>query len=167
MTARRLVTAILLLLNFQQAVLGFEHVPNSPCADLCSGNPQNTLVNDVVCLDGDYFNTPDGQAFRKCVACELNSTAVDTAINQSDVDWGLCMLCKVALWRHNTDTASNIQHAIHRVRMPLRKACAENQYLQPVRCDLRAFSRRHRISVIERFVGLQSELGVLQRRRVR
>lgn len=97
MTARRLVTTILLL-TFLQSVLGFGHVPNSPCADLCSGNPQNTLQNNVVCLDGDYFNTTDGQAFRKCVACELNSTAADTANNQSDVAWGLCMLCKVLLW---------------------------------------------------------------------
>lgn len=91
MTARRLVTATFLL-TFLRAVLGFGHVPNSPCTDVCSGNPQNTLKNDVVCLDEDYINNPDGQALRNCVACELNSTAVDTANNQSDVDWGLCML---------------------------------------------------------------------------
>lgn len=90
MTARLLTTT--LLLGFLQTVFGFGHVPNSPCSSVCSGNPQNTLENDVVCLDHDYFNTTDGEAYRKCVACELGSTAVDTANNQSDVEWALCML---------------------------------------------------------------------------
>ena len=96
MTARLLTTT--LLLAFLQAVSGFGHVPNSPCSDLCSGNPHNTLENDVVCLDDDYFNTTQGEAFRKCAACELDSTAVDTSNNQSDVEWALCMLLEVPLW---------------------------------------------------------------------
>jgi hypothetical protein len=97
MTVRPVVTTILLL-SCLRAVLGFGHVANSQCADLCSGNPHDTLHNDVVCLDNDYFNSADGKAFRKCVACELNSTAVDTANNQTDVEWGLCMLCRTFLW---------------------------------------------------------------------
>jgi len=89
MTARRLVTATFLL-TCLQAVLSFQHVPNSPCTDVCSGNPQNTLEKDVVCFDTDYTDNKDGEALRNCVACELNSTAVDTANNQSDVEWALC-----------------------------------------------------------------------------
>lgn len=128
MTAHRLVTTFLLL-ALLQAVHGFGHVPNSPCSSLCSGNPQNTLKNDVVCLDEDFYNSTDGNAFRHCMACELNSTAVDTANNQSDVDWGLCMLCEVPALRINADKICNSQFEIYCIRMSLRMAGAANQHL--------------------------------------
>lgn len=85
MRLTRLLTTTLLVFH----VLAFDHVPDSPCSDVCSGKSQNTLDNAVVCLDRDYFNTTEGIAFRSCTACELNSTAVDAAKNQSDVDWAL------------------------------------------------------------------------------
>lgn len=91
MKSARLLSTSLLLLAFLQSAYAFGHVPGSPCADLCSGNPQNTLANDVVCLDNDFFDSADGEAIHKCIACQLNSTAVDTAANQSDVEWALRM----------------------------------------------------------------------------
>lgn len=63
-------------------------VPGSPCADTCSQNNLN-YANDTVCLDA-AFQTGGGQDFRQCTTCLLNSTAVDTANNISDVYWGLC-----------------------------------------------------------------------------
>lgn len=62
-------------------------VPRSPCADICSSNDLN-LANDTVCLDDDY-QTGEGQQFRQCTTCLLNSTAVDSTTNISDVYWGL------------------------------------------------------------------------------
>jgi hypothetical protein len=43
-------------------------------------------------LDEQYQNTIGGRRLEDCVGCLLNSTAVDAANNQSDVEWGLCML---------------------------------------------------------------------------
>jgi hypothetical protein len=80
------------LLAFLQSAYAFGHVPGSPCTEVCSGNPQDTLANDVVCLDADYVNSTSGKPFYDCITCELNSTAVDRATNQSDVEWGLRMI---------------------------------------------------------------------------
>ena len=81
---RLLATAV--FLAFLHSAISFGHVPG-PCSDVCSGN---TLEEAVVCLDKDYTDSADGKSFHDCVACELGSTAVDTATNQTDVEWGLC-----------------------------------------------------------------------------
>ena len=60
----------------------------SSCAEACSAQDLN-YANDTVCLDEDY-RSGRGQLFRECTTCLLNSTAVDTAQNVSDVYWGLC-----------------------------------------------------------------------------
>ena len=69
---------------------GLESVPGSPCAPICDADSEGDLKDDVVCLDGQYSSTQRGKNFKQCVACQLNSTAVDTANNVTDVDWAFC-----------------------------------------------------------------------------
>ncbi|KIX00506.1 uncharacterized protein Z518_10646 [Rhinocladiella mackenziei CBS 650.93] len=64
-------------------------VSGSPCESVCSD--AGNLEDDIVCLDADYQSLSKGRAFQKCVGCQLNSTAVDTGKNETDVEWGLCM----------------------------------------------------------------------------
>ena len=75
--------AILILLQLSQA---FQFVPNSPCASTCR---DGTLTDDAVCLDAEYGSTGGGKRLESCVGCLLNSTAVDTAKNETDVEYGL------------------------------------------------------------------------------
>lgn len=65
----------------------FQFVPDSPCEPVCQ---DGNLSEDAVCLDDSYRNTENGTRIQECVGCLLNSTAVDTASNQTDVEWGLC-----------------------------------------------------------------------------
>lgn len=85
--AAYVLTAILSI-SFSDTASALQTVPGSQCADLCTQNDLN-YANNTVCLDEDY-QTGGGQQFRECTTCLLNSTAVDTASNISDVYWGLC-----------------------------------------------------------------------------
>lgn len=82
--------SLIILLYILNLATAYQYVPNSPCESQCR---EGTLAEDAVCLDEQYQNTTGGQRLEDCVACLLNSTAVDTANNQSDVEWGLCMRC--------------------------------------------------------------------------
>ncbi|KAL4984027.1 hypothetical protein BDW68DRAFT_190803 [Aspergillus falconensis] len=65
--------------------------PGSPCESACS--PTNdTLPSEIVCLDSEYNSTEVGRKFEDCIACQLQSTFVDDASRQSDVEWGLYIL---------------------------------------------------------------------------
>ncbi|KAL4770434.1 hypothetical protein BDW60DRAFT_218096 [Aspergillus nidulans var. acristatus] len=65
--------------------------PGSPCESACS--PANaTLPSEIVCFDSEYNNTEVGRKFEGCIACQLQSTFVDDASKQSDVEWGLSIL---------------------------------------------------------------------------
>ncbi|RDW81397.1 uncharacterized protein DSM5745_04954 [Aspergillus mulundensis] len=67
---------------------GLRTTPGSPCASTCS--PTNdTLPSEVVCLDSEYNTTEAGRKFEGCIACQLQSTFVDDASRESDVEWGL------------------------------------------------------------------------------
>lgn len=79
-----LLTVLLRLTSALQTVAG------SPCESVCAD--AGTLEGDVVCLDADYQSLPQGRAYQNCVACQLNSTSVDTSKNETDVEWALCML---------------------------------------------------------------------------
>lgn len=81
---------LVVLLSRVAKITAFQTVPGSPCAEVCAGSHAGTLAQDVVCLDNLYDTSVNGSNFKECVACELNSTAVDTARNESDVEWGLC-----------------------------------------------------------------------------
>ena len=74
-----LLTALLCVTNALQSV------PGSPCDSVCAN--AGTLESDVVCLDANYQSLDSGRAFQKCIACQLNSTAVDTTNNETDVAW--------------------------------------------------------------------------------
>lgn len=80
---RRLI-ALLCLLQFTTA---YQFVADSPCEPQCR---EGSLSEDAVCLDEQYKSTDGGRRLETCVGCLLNSTAVDAANNQSDVEWGLC-----------------------------------------------------------------------------
>lgn len=82
-----LYLAICLLTIALRLTSALPTVAGSPCESVCvnAGDP----VEDVVCLDADYQNLENGRAFQKCVSCQLNSTAVDTERNETDVGFGL------------------------------------------------------------------------------
>jgi len=85
--AAYVLTAVLSI-SFSSPASALQTVPDSSCADTCTQNDLN-YANSTVCLD-DAYQTGAGQQFRECTTCLLNSTAVDTANNISDVYWGLC-----------------------------------------------------------------------------
>jgi hypothetical protein len=84
---RSLPLIAILLLSFLHIAAAYQYVEGSPCANLCN---EGTLIDDAVCLDAQYADTANGTRLESCVGCLLNSTAVDTANNQTDVEWGLC-----------------------------------------------------------------------------
>lgn len=83
--ALRSLIALLCLVHIAAA---FQYVPDSPCEPQCR---EGTLTEDAVCLDNLYQDSNNGSRLQECVACLLNSTAVDQAKNETDVEWGLCM----------------------------------------------------------------------------
>lgn len=87
--APRYVALLYLLTAFLRVTYALRSVSGSPCDSVCAD--AGTLEDDVVCLDANYQSLDSGRAFQKCVACQLNSTAVDTANNETDVGWGLRM----------------------------------------------------------------------------
>ncbi|KIW72245.1 hypothetical protein PV04_00453 [Phialophora macrospora] len=87
---RQIALLYLLLTAFLSVTSAIQSVPGSPCEAVCSD--AGTLENDVVCLDANYQSLSSGRAFQKCVACQLNSTAVDTVNNNTDVEFGLLAL---------------------------------------------------------------------------
>lgn len=82
------VLTALLCLSFSTPTSALQTVPGSPCESICTSDDLN-FANDTVCLDASY-QSGEGQQFRECTSCLLNSTAVDRANNISDVYWGLC-----------------------------------------------------------------------------
>lgn len=83
-----LYLAICLLTIVLRPASALPTVPGSSCESVCTN--AGDLVEDVVCLDADYQNLENGRAYQKCVSCQLNSTAVDTGKNETDVEFGLC-----------------------------------------------------------------------------
>lgn len=80
---------LLIVFHFPSTTTAIQSVPGSPCESVC--RDAGSIEDDVVCLDANYQSLGAGRAFQTCVACQLNSTAVDTANNQTDVEWGLRM----------------------------------------------------------------------------
>lgn len=78
---------IIYLLAALHLTSALQSVAGSPCESVCAD--AGDLNADVVCLDAEYQSLSQGRAFQRCVACELNSTAVDTSKNETDVTWGL------------------------------------------------------------------------------
>jgi hypothetical protein len=66
--------------------------PGSPCADVC-GSTTNTTSAEISCLDQSYNQTTKGKDFEKCISCQLDSDFHNANTGESDVNWGLCMLC--------------------------------------------------------------------------
>ncbi|KAG9785202.1 hypothetical protein KCU88_g2564, partial [Aureobasidium melanogenum] len=81
---------ICLLTALPRLILALQSVPGSPCESVCS--VAGSLEDDVICLDADYKSLDNGRKLQKCVACQLNSTAVDTSNNETDVGWALLAL---------------------------------------------------------------------------
>lgn len=79
---------LLLLLSTFPLATAFQIVPGSGCEAQCR---EGHVDEDAVCLDAEYRSDPGGRRIETCVSCLLNSTAVDTANNVTDVEWGLCM----------------------------------------------------------------------------
>ncbi|KKK17445.1 hypothetical protein ARAM_001070 [Aspergillus rambellii] len=68
--------------------LGLRTASGSPCASLCS--PSNdTAPSEIVCEDYQFRETAVGRKFQSCISCELNSTYVDSASDESDLEWAL------------------------------------------------------------------------------
>lgn len=82
------ILTVILSISLSKPVSALRTVPGSPCQKTCTDNNLN-FANDTVCLDNSYKDG-NGKQFRECTTCLLNSTAVDTAANISDVYWGLC-----------------------------------------------------------------------------
>lgn len=91
-------------------------VPFGPCASLC-GNTSDTTSDEIVCSDTDYQGTAAGQTAQACISCQLNSTAVDTATNTSDLQWALCRY-HLAEGNILADRMAR-QHPLHCVLLPL------------------------------------------------
>jgi hypothetical protein len=87
--------SLLVLLYLLHLTDAFRYVPGSPCQSSCE---VVNLDQDAVCLDDSYRDTENGTRIEDCVGCLLNSTAVDTANNATDVEWGLCMKTAHTLW---------------------------------------------------------------------
>lgn len=85
--AAYVLTAVLSI-SFATPASALRTVPGSPCEETCTQDNLN-FENNTVCLDEDY-KSGNGQGFRECTTCLLNSTAVDNTANTSDVYWGLC-----------------------------------------------------------------------------
>ncbi|KAI1622474.1 hypothetical protein EDD37DRAFT_651749 [Exophiala viscosa] len=81
---------ICLLTLLVRVTTALQSVTGSPCESVCAS--AGSLSDDVVCLDADYQSLQQGRAFNQCVACQLNSTAIDTSKNETDVEWGLLAL---------------------------------------------------------------------------
>ncbi|KIV94195.1 hypothetical protein PV10_01984 [Exophiala mesophila] len=91
----RLATAavclvLCLLTTLVRPATALQTVPGSPCQSTCAraGN----LQDNVVCLDADYGESETGRLYRECVSCQLNSTAIDTGKNETDVEFALIAL---------------------------------------------------------------------------
>ncbi|KAF3480899.1 uncharacterized protein GIQ15_06246 [Arthroderma uncinatum] len=72
-----------------QVVSGLRVTPRSPCSSVCGANLTETTGDDIVCHDPEFNTTAVGRRFRDCVSCELQSTFYDTALDETDVKWGL------------------------------------------------------------------------------
>lgn len=73
--------------------------PSSPqCADLCGNELSSTSGQEITCEDAAYASSTYGATFQACLACELSSTYVDAATNQSDLQWGLYNLRFALAW---------------------------------------------------------------------
>ncbi|RMZ75537.1 hypothetical protein DV738_g5403, partial [Chaetothyriales sp. CBS 135597] len=81
--------AFLAVLALVQLSGAFQYVPGSSCQSICANG---SLDADAVCLDAEFNSTAGGRRVRSCVGCLLNSTAVDTATNETDVEFGLLAL---------------------------------------------------------------------------
>lgn len=85
--------------------LSLEVTPNSVCSSRCDKNIANgadpsgtritkTCSSDLVCNDYEYdgsSSTEAGHRFKKCLTCELSSTAEGRNSKENDVYWALCM----------------------------------------------------------------------------
>lgn len=83
------LTIVPLWLLLSNTVVALHTVAGSPCTAVCTAESVGSLEDNVVCLDNDYSSTARGRAYKACVACQLNSTAVDENNNVTDVDWAL------------------------------------------------------------------------------
>ncbi len=86
-----LVTLTLLLLSLSSFSSSIQVTSSSPCQSVCDTATVGTVGDDIVCLDREFTSTTNGSNFRTCVECKLGSTAVDPAIGDTDVTWGLCL----------------------------------------------------------------------------
>ena len=88
----RLATAavylvLCLLTTLVRPATALQTVPGSPCQSTCA--QAGNLQDNVVCLDADYGESETGRLYRECVSCQLNSTAIDTGKNETDVEFAL------------------------------------------------------------------------------
>ncbi|KKK20483.1 hypothetical protein AOCH_007598, partial [Aspergillus ochraceoroseus] len=84
----RWAAVLVLLTQCSQVALGLRTASGSPCASLCS--PSNdTAPSEIVCEDYQFRETAVGRKFQSCISCELNSTYVDSASDESDLEWAL------------------------------------------------------------------------------
>ena len=86
-----LARVLLLLASWQWLIhTGYtlQVTSSSLCNSTCDGG-SGTYTSDLVCSDGDYENTAQGQSMRSCMTCLQNSTAYETA-RDNDIYWFLC-----------------------------------------------------------------------------
>jgi hypothetical protein len=88
----RMLAFILAVWINSSAVFALITTPGSPCADAC-GTTTNTTSGEISCVDQSYNQTTTGKIFEKCISCQLDSEFHDANTGESDVNWGLCMLC--------------------------------------------------------------------------
>ena len=155
----RSLVVFLYILNITTA---YQYVPNSPCEPQCK---EGTLTEDAVCLDEQYRDTPGGSRLETCVGCLLNSTAVDTANNQSDVEWGLCMKVHGRTQKH---TLTQTRYAsLHLVVMHVRRSRSASIDLESMSSVMPATERLRRIPDRQQYQRRRSRPRLLQRRSLR
>ena len=78
--------------HFISSANALEVVAGSNCTSHClsSLTAYSTNGSDVACHDSDYNTTVSGGTFQECVSCELESQAIDSQPDQSNLGWAFC-----------------------------------------------------------------------------
>jgi hypothetical protein len=154
-TSAPLRLLLCLLIVGLRVTSALQSVPGSPCEAVCSD--AGTLEDDVVCLDASYQSLASGRGFQKCVACQLNSTAVDTASNETDVEFGLCMYNSAKqIQKKSLTKASSSGPTLHTRRMHVCYSRTSHLHQQPLSSQLCPVERFSWIPDHKRFFGNRS-----------
>ncbi|KAI1438234.1 hypothetical protein GGR50DRAFT_483309 [Xylaria sp. CBS 124048] len=75
-----MMRTLLLFTSFVRVSVAVLVADGSLCMQDCGNNPQGTPLDQIVCQDGLYNSTTQGQVFKSCITCESTS-AYTTSTN--------------------------------------------------------------------------------------